>query len=1167
MTDHEIRPGFIVLHSHRLEHLRDVLVHWLRAYPLGPLENEVVLVQSNGMAQWLKAALAADAEPARAGQPAGLGICAALEVVFPARFLWRAYRDVLGHEAVPATSPLDKQPLLWRLLRELPAWLDEPVHAPLRRFLQDDADGRKAWQLAQQIADLFDQYQVYRPDWLADWAAGDDRLRGDPARAVSEPQPVPGRERWQPALWRALLDSLARDGLATDGHRAALHQQFLAALAAADRRPRQLPRRVIVWGLSALPRHVLEALAALGRHCQVIVAMVNPCQFYWTDLLQPRPRRHGLRPGLPPVLAEHSLRDHANPLLLAWGQQGRDTLAMLADYDDADSYRARFQGLGQRIDLFDAEPADTLLTQLQAAVRELQPLPSTPAGRLPVAAGDDSLHCHVAHSRLREVEALHDYLLRRFDAAREAGQPLHPQDVAVMVPDIRDYAPLVQAVFGADPDTRLPFALLDRPVSDQAPMLRALTWLLGLPDARCTLLELWAVLDVPAIHARFGLAASDLPLLRRWFEQAGARWGLDPAHRRAWGMRESLTANTWAFALDRLLLGYAAGDADAFSGVWPEADFSPLDAAVLGPMAQFLQKLSDMAAQLQSERPVAEWAVIFRALLDDFLAPETPEDLRLLARLQEELANWQTLAGAELRLSRSVAVDAWLERLEEGGMSQRFLTGCIHVATLMPMRAIPFRVVCLLGLNDGEFPRQRPPVDFDLMALAPRAGDRSRRQDDRYLFLEALLSARDHVLLSWVGRSARNNQEQPPSLLVGQWRDYVLQAWRCADTDPDDDSPAAQKRLWQQLHTELPLQPFSARYFLPGTSLQTFSRSWRDALDPLPAEVPAVSERRLPEMPVTAADLLRWWRDPVASFWHHRLDVRWPRADEQTPEHEPFVLDGLPRYSIQDELLQALLLPDPEPVWQQILQRRAGSGQWPLSGFGELASQALDEQAARLRQAAETLRQSEPVVQRTRQVTLTVADCPVTIELPPPLIRRGPDGELTLWGLTGSRVHDSKGGVTKFAALMPFWLDQVLLAQSGQSLPCAVLSGSGLLRWPALPSPLANQWCRDVVAAWLVGQAEPLPLPRDAALAFARKAMPSARSRGEAAVNVDKAMAAAAAVYDGEDRAARPPAPPMIWAYPDFAAVSACGRFQQVAEQLYLPMVNWILSAQGDSDD
>ena len=159
--------GFMVLHSNQLEGLRELAVEFIRNNPLPVLAPEVLLVQSNGMKHWLEMALAKD-----------LGICAATQVELPSRKLWQIYRAVLGPHRVPAHMPLDKSPLVWRIMRRLPDLLDKPHFAPLKNYLGDHAtNDRRAYQLAAQLADVLDGYQNYRSDWLKDWADGKDQLR------------------------------------------------------------------------------------------------------------------------------------------------------------------------------------------------------------------------------------------------------------------------------------------------------------------------------------------------------------------------------------------------------------------------------------------------------------------------------------------------------------------------------------------------------------------------------------------------------------------------------------------------------------------------------------------------------------------------------------------------------------------------------------------------------------------------------------------------------------------------------------------------------------------------------------------------------------------------------------------------------------------------------
>ena len=345
MTATPLPAGLMLVHGNHPEALRDLLVTWIRRYPLAPLETETVLVHRHGIAQWLRLALAEDVEDG------GCGIAAGLDLSLPSRFLWQAYRAVLGREAVPETSPFDKPLLVWRLMRLLPDLTGQAAYQPLRRFLAADADLRKRFQLAERLADLFDQYQVYRADWLAAWAAGEDVL----IRAAGERAPLPDEQRWQACLWRALLADVAdvaaggNADLAGQG-RAAVHEAFLARVAGWPDdapRPAGLPRRVLVFGISALPRQSLEVLAALARWSQVLMCVHNPCEHYWSDivadkeLLRATRSRQQRRAGAPAEIDEESLHLHAHPLLAAWGKQGRDFIGLL-DEHDSDVARAGY---------------------------------------------------------------------------------------------------------------------------------------------------------------------------------------------------------------------------------------------------------------------------------------------------------------------------------------------------------------------------------------------------------------------------------------------------------------------------------------------------------------------------------------------------------------------------------------------------------------------------------------------------------------------------------------------------------------------------------------------------------------------------------------------------------------------------------------------------------
>jgi len=1180
----EIAPGLLVLHGNQLEQLRQLVTAWVASHPLRPLESDVMVVQSNGIAQWLRMALAADPEFAPDGTQTGggCGIAAAVDVQLPARFLWQVYRAVLGAEAIPTESPLDKQPLTWRLLRLLPSVLTQPDFAPLARYLSDDALGRRRYQLAERLADLYDQYQVYRADWLTDWAQGLDQLR----LSRGGTQPLPPHQRWQSALWRALLKDLRADGLATAGSRALVHPQFLQAVSQLKTRPSALPRRVVIFGLSALPAQALEVLAAIAPWCQVILAVLNPCQFYWGDIVEDRDllrqayRRQARKPGMPEGgLGAEDWHQHAHPLLAAWGRQGRDFLSLL---DNAEASKfispllAAFHD--NRHDFFTEPATQTLLGQLQNDVLNLRPLAETRALWPAVKATQDvSLRCHIAHSARREVEILHDQLLARF----AADATLRPRDVIVMVPDVNSYAALVQAVFGQferGHARHLPFALADQRQRGVQPLLIALEYLLALPEQRITATEIMDLLDVPAVRLRFGVQVGDLPLLRRWISQAGIRWGIDGAQRATQGMSAAWDANTWQFGIDRLLLGYAAGDTPLTSSdgstLIPCDEAAGLSAALLGPLSDLLDALSQTLRELQQPATPAQWLLRLQQLMARFFSTEAragsaaavqaEADAALLSQLQTALEAWQgncRQAGVVEVLPLVLVREAWLAGLDAGGLQQRFLAGSINFCTLMPMRAIPFRVVCLLGMNEADYPRRQPPLDFDLMTGDYRPGDRSRREDDRYLMLEALLSAREQLYISWIGRSVRDNSERAPSVLVGQLREHVAQGWTLAGGGD----------LLAALTTVHPLQPFSARYFTPGSGVFSYAGEWlaqhgQPPANPVDEPLPELE----PPLAVTVEGLQRLLRDPVGQFFKTRLKVQLDREEHPLDDHEPFDLVGLDHHAaLQSVLDEARLSVGHLPVdaalaalptaLAETTQRLQGEGRLPLAGFGRRWQAALQADAQnQLQRWLQVQAQWPQPVAGGLSVALPASPASSAGELLRlPSLYRG-DAGLALLSLNASRLCNSSKtkligkdglnlGKLRLDKLVVSWVQVVLAALQPEPVQIVVVARDVTLTWQPLAREQAIQAATHWLQAWPLHVRQPLPVTPGTALSF----LPLLAEKGEEA-----ACAKAANFYDGgftPGEKARQPS--LSRQYPDFDALWQDGDFAHWAGVLYEPML------------
>ncbi len=497
-------------------------------------------MQSTGMAQWLQMTLAQK-----------FGIAANITFPLPASFIWEMFVTVL--EDIPKESAFNKQSMSWKLMSLLPALLEHEDFAMLHHYLHDDDDKRKLFQLCSRVADLYDQYLVYRPEWLTRWEAG-ERVDG-----------LDDAQRWQAPLWRALVEHTRELGQ-PHWHRANLYQRFISRLESAKEPPAGLPARVFICGISALPPVYLQALQALGKHIDVHLLFTNPCRYYWGDIKDPaflarlvtRRRRHHRDDRQFPLFRDtqsaeglfngEGEQDVGNPLLASWGKLGRDNIFLLAGME-------RYEELDAFVDI----TPGSLLQNLKYDILELQN--SAVAGvtaeefarsdkKRPLDHEECSVTVHICHSPQREVEVLHDRLL----AMLEEDPELTPRDIVVMVADIDSYSPYIQAVFGSASGERyIPYAVSDRRARQAHPALQAFISLLSLPDSRFVSEDVLALLDVPVLAARFNITEEGLRYLRLWVNESGIRWGMDDDNVRELELPPT-GQHTWQFGLTRMLL-------------------------------------------------------------------------------------------------------------------------------------------------------------------------------------------------------------------------------------------------------------------------------------------------------------------------------------------------------------------------------------------------------------------------------------------------------------------------------------------------------------------------------------------------------------------------------------------------------------------------------------
>lgn len=767
--------------SHRTEDLFDALKHRHLAADRDPLSPVTVLVQSQGMARWLQLRLAQSQGIAchlylpnlRAFIEQVLVACGCLggqnKLSLP---LW-------GKGGFAAERPwLDRELLPWRLYDRFP---EMPEASPLRLYAGKDE--LRTWRICGELAQVYDDYQLFRHgEYLEAWRQNHS--------ASADLDLDPDTEKWQAELFRDLTRDCPQERASSFG--AALHKflQFSPDQLKQRLEDAAMPPRLALFGMAALPPDYLNFFLHLGQCRQVELFAFNPsCEFWGED--RRREVRLALISGDNSALAEH-------PFLGAWGKLGRDLLHRLLDHDE----RCDIEFLEAK----DPE-AETNLFRLQQAVlaatpdlHAFSPPRRSFAPDAEAARGDDSLNFFACRSPLREAEILRDFLLRQF----ALDQQLRSEDVLILTPDLETYAPLLQAVFARKDPQSLPLSVADGGGESLTPAAGILLTLLRLGTSRCTASETLGILEFPAVATRLGLDAEGLALARAKLQAAGLHWGLDAVHHQEEGC-PAFAEFSWDWALERLLAGYAAGNA-----LLPDLAAVPMtalaEAPLLAALLEFRDKLTKWRSTLKKEATPEQWQSRFNELLEDFfLAPRDDAELRhqvssLHRGCGHLLSAWRE-AGLSRPLGAAVVADALQDLLESPEDSASgFIRGGITLARLLPMRSIPARVIALVGMNEGVFPRQDNPPSFHLMRRQAQPGDRSAAADDRFLFLETLMACRQNLFISWIGRDPYKDESLPPSTPVAELLSCL-------------GEKAADGQAWIQ---EPPLHAFSPKTFFAG---------------------------------------------------------------------------------------------------------------------------------------------------------------------------------------------------------------------------------------------------------------------------------------------------------------------------------------------------------------
>ena len=886
--------------SNNLNFLAERLGNVLFEKKKDPLVQETIIVQSIGMQRWISLKLAQQ-----------FGVLLNCNFPFPQKFAEDVFKAVIPEYQL--SSLYEPQSLVWTIMRLLQHCINEKPFQHIKQYVtvSDVISYIRLFQLSQKLAYMYDEYIVYYCNDIVQWENENN-------------------DEWQIMLWKYIYRSISIDP--HDCHKAHLLNYFLEALKNGSTKKALkaiLPERIFLFGITALPEYYIMLFKALSSFIDVHIFQLNPSKEYWFDIRSEQSiNRIKKKLQEKKQMVDDFHFETGNPLLASFGTLGREYIGLLLDYDAAENINDETQ--------YQIGNNDTLLGHIQSDICCLiNRGKDFNAEKIPIKTSDDSIAIHSCHSPLREVEVLRDYIYHILN-----NEDIVPNDIVVMAPDIERYSPFIAAVFDEVMIKKEGLPLLPYTIADQSfkTASRYISAFIDLLDALTGRMEADIVielLDYDEIATVFAISKQDVAIYQDWVSRANVRWGKDTKHREQFTQKES-NAFTWQYAIERFLMGYAVPEnTGIIDDILPFDCVEGMAAQRLGNFIMFLKTLFSFHTIAGQKHSISAWANILEQLISSLLvnSDAVSNDIVFVQSLIQQLV----ATSAKLQITDEIdfiVIKDWINTyLAEQRVSTNFLRKGITFCQFLPMRSIPFQVVCLLGMNDGQFPRIDERLSFDILKnkeKQPRCV-RSKRNDDRYLFLESMLSAQKKLFISYEGQSPVDLSLKQPSIVVAELMDYIEQGFTRNDTG---------QSISDFIVTNHHLHRFNSNYFNNDSKKYSYSKlSYHESKAcygskhkyQLFAQTPVVAEQMTRH--ITVEDFISFFKNPARYFIKNVLGISLAENVNDIASDEPFSINGLERYQLTNELCQRLINGGDSYGYKVLLQKQ---GKLPDGDLGDI---------------------------------------------------------------------------------------------------------------------------------------------------------------------------------------------------------------------------------------